>query len=62
MSYEFFGLSIFLIFIGINLIVKNKFWKLDDNDLKRIPEIQLFGSGIASLLIGIIIIFKFLLS
>lgn len=62
MDYEFLGLSIILIFTGITLILKNKFWKIDDKDLKKIPEIQLFGSGVASLLIGLVILIKLILN
>lgn len=62
MDYEFLGLSIILIFTGITLILKNKFWKLDDKDLKKITEIQLFGSGVASLLIGVVVFIKLILT
>lgn len=61
-DYEYLGLSIVLILIGTYLIKNNNFWKLDKNDLKMISKIQLFGSGIASLLIVIIVLVYLLLN
>ncbi len=58
---EWLFLAISLILAGVYLIKNNQYCKLQKNDLKMIPEIQLFFSGIIAFLLGLITLIKIII-
>lgn len=60
MDIELFVLSIIFLSVGIIIALRNKYWKLSEDDPKKVVEIQLFYSGLISTALGILIFLKIL--